>query len=193
MLRTRYGATASTTILLCVAMLRPEKNQRGLIETVAGLPSSLDWQLWLAGEGPARAACEQLVAEKKLGPRVKFLGFQRDPSALYTAADIAVHASSSESLSNFLIEAQAHGLPAVVYQAQGMEECFIPGETGWAIPRDDRAKFRELVRQLAGEPAGVRAKRSAAARAFARDTFDPPRQVQAYLDLFHRLAAPAAP
>lgn len=186
-LRAQHHATPTTTILLNVAMFRPEKNQRELIEIVSELPASLDWQLWLAGDGPARAACEQLAADKNLTARVRFLGFHRDPSPLYAAADLAVHTSWSEALSNFLIEAQAHGLPAVAYAAQGIDECFRPNETGWTIPRDDRAAFRAtLTRVLVLSPV-ARATLSAAARDYARTTFDPARNVQAYLDLFSRL------
>ncbi|MGH7957981.1 MAG: glycosyltransferase [Opitutaceae bacterium] len=192
-LRSAQGASSTTMVLLCVAMFRPEKNQRVLIETVATLPPGLDWQLWLAGDGPARAACEQLVASRQLGSRVKFPGFHRNPSPLYEAADVAVHASASEALSNFLVEAQAHGLPAVVFQAQGMEECVVPNHTGWVIPRDDPAGYCAALVRLAGEPSTTRAARSAAARAFARDNFDPRRQVAAYLELFQRLLSRSAP
>ncbi len=186
-LRTQLGATSSTTVLLNVAMFRPEKNQRELIEIVAGLPESLDWQLWLAGDGPERAACEQLVAAKNLDARVKFPGFHRDPTPLYCAADLAVHASWSEALSNFLIEAQAHGLLAIAYDAQGISECFQPGRTGWVIPRDDRAQFRATLTRRMSEPAVAHAERAADAKRFARESFDPTRQVAAYLELFHRL------
>jgi glycosyltransferase involved in cell wall biosynthesis len=182
-----FGAAPTTTVLLCVAMFRPEKNQRELIEIVDALDRAREWQLWLAGEGPARAACEALVTEKKLGTRVKFFGFQRNPSRLYEAADFAVHASWSEALSNFLIEAQAHGLPAVAYEAQGIAECFVPGRTGWVIPRDDRAAFRDTLQRLMAQPTAERLAAAAGARAFARETFDPARQVAAYLQLFHQL------
>jgi glycosyltransferase involved in cell wall biosynthesis len=185
-LRERFGAGAGTTVLLCVAMFRPEKNQRELIEIAAGLGDG-DWQLWLAGEGPARAGCERLTVEKKLGDRVKFVGFHRDPTALYRAADVAVHASWSESLSNFIIEAQAHGLPAVAYVAQGMAECCVPEQTGWVIARDDRGAFRERLRRLMSEDGTLRAQRSRQAQTFARQTFDPQRQVEAYLQLFQQL------
>jgi glycosyltransferase involved in cell wall biosynthesis len=168
-------------------MFRPEKNQRELIEIAAGLPPDCDWQLWLAGDGPVRARCEQLVTARKLTNRVKFPGFLRDPIPLYEAADLAVHASSSEALSNFLIEAQAHGLPGIAYAAQGIAECFVPGRTGWAIARGDSDAFRQaLMRQMSHSPA-TRAVTSAAARSYARETFDPKRQVAAYLDLFTRL------
>ena len=186
-LRTAQGASASTTVLLNVAMFRPEKNQRELIALAAELPRFLDWQLWLAGEGPERASCERLATQLRLTDRVRFLNFQRDPAPLYAAADIAVHASTSESLSNFLIEAQAHGLPAVAYAAQGIAECFVPRHTGWAVPIGDRAAFLKALQPLFLSPPAERAARSAEARDFARCTFDPARQVTAYLDLFAKL------
>jgi glycosyltransferase involved in cell wall biosynthesis len=192
-LRAQHGATATTKILLNVAMFRPEKNQRELLRLAAGLPDSVDWQLWLAGEGPARAACEQLAAELGLSERVRFLGFLRDPAPFYAAADIAVHASASESLSNFLIEAQAHGLPAVAYTAQGIGECFIPGQTGWVIAREDRAAFHAALAPLFQLSESARAELATAARTYARTTFDPGRQVTAYLDLFTRLHPRAQP
>ncbi|MBM3854127.1 MAG: glycosyltransferase [Verrucomicrobia bacterium] len=192
-LRSEHGASPGTRVLLCVAMFRPEKNQRELLEIVAGLPEQLDWQLWLAGDGPARPACELRCAALGLGARVKFLGFQRDPTPLYRAADLAVHASASEALSNFLIEAQAHGVLAVAYQAQGIHECFVPGRTGWAIPRGDRNAFRATLSRRLSEPQIAHDERAADARAFARNTFDPARQVEAYLELFPRLSSHPAP
>jgi glycosyltransferase involved in cell wall biosynthesis len=187
-LRAASGASPGTLVLLCVAMFRPEKKQRELVEIAAGLPPSLDWQLWLAGDGPGRDSCAQLARERGLGDRVKFHGFAADPGPLYSAADIAVHASSSESLSNFLIESQAAGLPAVAYEAQGIAECMVPDRTGWVIERGNRAAFRLAIERLAAEPPAARAARSAEARSFALAEFDPDRQVAAYLDLFNRIA-----
>ena len=192
-LRAQHAAGPSTLVLLCVAMFRAEKRQRELIEIAAGLPPTLDWQLWLAGDGPTRTACERLGAERGVAARVKFTGFLRDPAPLYAAADIAVHASTSESLSNFLIEAQAHGLPVVARAAQGNAECCVPGATGWIVPAGDREGFRAALTCLAAEPAEVRLARAEAARTFARNTFDPKRQSRAYLELFARLTEPPVP
>ncbi len=193
-LRARFGAGPGTAVLLSVAMFRPEKNQRELVEIVAGLPAGLDWQLWLAGDGPARPACERLVASRGLGARVKFPGFQTDPGPLYASADAAVHASRSESLSNFLIEAQARGLPAVASDAQGVRECLVPDRTGIVVPpRRPRGFPRGHCppdRRTGRRP---RPARSAEARAFARAAFDPARQVAAYLELFERLGSGRRP
>ena len=126
---------------------------------------------------------------EKLTARVKFLGWQRDPGPFYAAADVAVHASRSESLSNFIIEAQAAGLPAVVYAAQGIGECMIPGETGYVIEPHDRAAFLAALLRLAREGGAERQARRDRAAAHARLTFDPQRQVAAYLQLFQKLSA----
>ena len=186
-LRVAHAAAPSTTVLLCVAMFRPEKNQRELIEIAASFPPDLDWQLWLAGDGPARADCEALVETKGLRKRVIFPGFLPNPSTLYSAADIAVHASASESLSNFLIEAQSHGLPAVAYAAQGIAETFVPDRTGWEIPLGDRLAFCAQVIRLAREAPATRAVRKKEAQTFARQTFDTKEQVRRYLELFAQL------
>lgn len=185
--RARHGASADTAVLLCVAMFRPEKNQQALVETVARLPNAVDYQLWLAGDGPARPACEALVRRLRLHDRVKFVGFNHDPAPLYAAADIGVHASWSDALSNFVIEAQAYGLPVVVYDSQGMRECCIPGRTGWVLDRTDDTGFRARLLTLMTEPAAQREARGAEARRFARERFDPARQVDAYLELFRSL------
>lgn len=185
-LRAMHGATANTVVLLCVAMFRPEKNQRELIELASRLPASLDWQLWLGGDGPARAACETLATQKNLNARVKFLGWQSDPAPLYVAADIAIHASWSEALSNFLIEAQASGLPVVAYDAQGIAECFVPGETGFVITRDDRDAFTRQLLEVAQADHATQSARAARARDHARTTFDHDRQIACYLELFQQ-------
>jgi glycosyltransferase involved in cell wall biosynthesis len=186
-LRAKHGATGKTLVLLCVAMFRLEKNQRELIEIAASLPAELDWQLWLGGDGPTHADCETLAAQKKFGARVKFLGWQNDPAPLYAAADIAVHASWSEALSNFLIEAQASGRSAVAYDVQGIAECFLPGETGFVIARNDRKAFAQKLLEIAQVDEATKSARAEHARAYALKTFDHDQQVARYLGLFTQL------
>jgi glycosyltransferase involved in cell wall biosynthesis len=185
-LRRYHGATQGTVVLLNVAMFRPEKNQRELIEICARLPGYVDWQLWLAGEGPARKKCERLAHDLGLGSRVKFLGYQPEPSPLYLAADLAVLASQSESLSNFLIESQLHGLPAVAYDIVGVGECFAPDRSGCLIANHDQAGFLAALDRLIREPA-LRKRFSDHGRRHAQSHFVPEHQVQAHLNLFREL------
>jgi glycosyltransferase involved in cell wall biosynthesis len=190
--RGELGAGPGTTVFLCVAMFRPEKRQAELVEILAGLQAGLDWQLWLAGDGPARAACERRVRELGLSDRVKFTGFRADPSELYAGADAAVLASESEALSNFLIEAQAHGLPAIAYDAQGVAECFAPDRTGRLIRREDRDAFRAAAERVLRALPAERENWRAGAVHFARERFDADRQIGAYVDLLRRLQSDAS-
>jgi glycosyltransferase involved in cell wall biosynthesis len=185
-LRRYHGANPSTVVLLNVAMFRPEKNQRELIEICSRLPGYVDWQLWLAGDGPARKKCERLAHDLGLGSRVKFLGYQPEPTPLYLAADLAVLASRSESLSNYLIEAQLHGLPAVGYDVVGVGECFAPERSGILIPNKAQDAFVAALDRLIREPA-LRKRFSEQARRHAQAHFVPERQVQAHLDVFRQL------
>jgi glycosyltransferase involved in cell wall biosynthesis len=187
-LRAQHAATPATVVLLCVAMFRPEKNHRALLELAARLPRALDWQLWLVGEGGTQLACAALARRLGLADRVKFLGFQADPMPLYRAADLAVLASLSESLPNFLLEAQAYGLPVVAGDVGGVRECFLPGATGWAVPPGDTDAFLAALAPLLADPAR-RAAAGHAARTFAREAFSPVRQTERYLDLFARLTS----
>ena len=185
-LQARHGAAPETVVLLCVAMFRPEKNQRGLLEVVRELPPELPWQLWLAGEGPALPSCIEAVRAWGLTDRVRFLGWASDPKPLYEAGDIAVLTSRRESLSNFLIEAQAHGLPAVAFNALGVAEAFRPDESGLLVPMNEPALFREALARLVAQPE-LRTRMGTCGREYARTQFAPERQLQAYLDLFQQL------
>ena len=185
-LRTRHGAGPDTVVLLCAGMFRPEKNQSALLSIAARLPASPDWQLWFAGAGPAETACREHCARAGLENRVRFLGFQTDPAPLYRAADMAVLTSRSESLSNFLIEAQAHGLPAVAYAATGVAECLADGRSGRVVAMDDADGFLTALTPLITN-AETRARFGAEARDFARTAFDPAARARDYLALFAQL------
>ncbi len=186
-LRRQHGAGPHTVVLLNVAMFRPEKNQRELIEICSRLPGYLDWQLWLAGEGRTRASCERVAADHGLASRVKFLGYHPDPVPLYLAADVAVLASQSESLSNFLIESQLHGLPAVAYDIVGVGECFQPGQSGFLIANHDRAGFLDHLITLMRDPS-MRQRFARTGRDYGHRYFLPQRQVQAHLAVFAKFA-----
>lgn len=187
--RAELDAPPGAVVLLCVAMFRPEKNQRALLEAAARLPGpphAPDWRLWLVGEGPARAGCEALATRLGLGARVRFLGFRDDPRPLYAAADLAVLASRAESLSNFLVEAQSHRLPVVAARATGVGECFLPGVSGTLVEPDDPEAFARALGPWLAEPAR-RAAAGAAGAAHAREAFAPAARADDYLGLFERL------
>ena len=160
------------------------QNPQLYVETnINGTLNLLDEALAL---GITRPACTELAARLGVGDRLRFLGFQRDPGPLYRAADLAVLASKAESLSNFLIESQAHGLPVVAADARGVSECIQPGVTGEVVPAGDIPAHRVALLPYLENP-DLRARAGQAAMIFARQAFEPTRQARAYLDLFEKL------
>lgn len=186
--RAKFGAKPADVILLDVAMFRPEKNHRALIEMCAQLDPALPWRLWLAGKGPALGRCRKLVKSSGFADRITFLGWHADPRPIYRASDIAVHASRRESLSNFLIEAQAHGLPAVAAAARGVDETFVDQVSGLLIEPDRLPLFAAAVTHLLTD-AELRRRMGEAARQHAETHFSRDAQINAHLDLFGKLSA----
>lgn len=180
---------AETPEILNVAQFRPEKGQRELIEAAARLSAGLPWRLVFVGDGPERAACEALVCERGLAGSVEFAGWQAAPEEFYARAAVAALTSSRESLPNFLVEAQCAGVPVVTYDVGGAAECLQPGVSGFVVPAGDVASLAAALQRVLSEPERREAM-GQAAREFARNTFDPERQVRAYLTLFERLVAP---
>jgi glycosyltransferase involved in cell wall biosynthesis len=184
--RRELGTAPGTTVFLCTAMLRPEKGHRELVHAAAELKLEAPWEMWLAGEGVELEPCRALAHELGMQDRVRFLGLRHDVARLYAAADVAVLTSRSESLPNFLVEAQWLGLPVVATDIAGVGETFAPGASGVLVAHGDRAGFCAALRHLAGNPA-LRSRMSAAARVHAVNEFDPARQNERYLELFAEL------
>jgi glycosyltransferase involved in cell wall biosynthesis len=185
-------APSSPPVILNVAQFRRGKGHAELITICATLPHALDWTLELVGDGPERARCERLAATSGIADRVVFHGWQPDPTRFYRSASIAALASQPgyESLPNFLVEAQCAGLPVVAFDTDGVAETFRDGVSGLLIPAGDRERFATALAELI-RSADRRATMSAAASAWARERFDPERQVGAYLALFEQLRAQA--
>lgn len=182
----KAGSTVTDFHMVCVSMFRPEKKQIRLIQLCQQLPPEIDWSLTLAGDGPALADCKREAENSGLSKRIHFPGLLKDPRSLYAAADLAVHASESESLPNFLVEAQMAGLPVVAYDTGGVGECFIEGKSGYLIAPGDQSSFLRSIKELA-ENQSLRLQMSQAARDYAGLHFTSDAQLLAYQKLFSKL------
>jgi len=183
--RTEEGVNGHP-VLIKVAGFRPGKGQAELISALANFRPDGDWRLWLVGEGATRKDCESACRDLGLADRVKFWGNVADPFSLLAAADIAVFASQAESQPNALVEAQWCGLPVVAYCTGGVRECFLPDLSGYAVPLNDAATFREQLGALL-DNSELCASMSQRGREFAIQKFQSADNANSYLDLFERL------
>jgi glycosyltransferase involved in cell wall biosynthesis len=109
-------------------------------------------RLMLVGDGEQRRLLENLVAELRLGDRVRFTGWLRDMAAVYGAIDVAVLSSRNEGTPLALVEAMAAGKPVISTRVGGIEDFVSDGQTGLLIPPGDVARFTEAMALLCCNP-----------------------------------------
>jgi glycosyltransferase involved in cell wall biosynthesis len=190
LVRRKTGAGPTTRVYLDIAALRSGKRHIELLECFRrfAAKTTSDWQLWIVGTGRELENCKLFTKQHGLDKRVHFFGLQTQTVPYYAGADVAVSASREDSLPNFLIEAQAMGLPLVAVDCRGVEECCIPGKTGLIIPPD---KFDEFAKALENTATDDTLLREAAefAPSFAHDHFGATRQAALTLSFLETLAA----
>jgi glycosyltransferase involved in cell wall biosynthesis len=108
------------------------------LRVVVGREPDAAVQLWIAGEGPERAALEALTASLGLTDRVRFLG-HCGPAAMarfWSAVDVFALSSRWEGLPYVILEAMAHAKPVIATTVDGIPEAVVDGETGLLVPPD---------------------------------------------------------
>lgn len=142
----------------------------------------------LIGDGPLRPALEALVAQLELSDRVIFLGDRRDIPAVFASLDVSVMPSSSESLSNVIMESMAAGVPVVASNVGGNPELVENGKSGLLLPPGDEGQFAAALETLLARP-DLRKQFGAAARERALAEYTIPRVRDRYQDLYRSLLA----
>jgi glycosyltransferase involved in cell wall biosynthesis len=128
--RAALGLPASAPVILAVGRVTSEKNPGLLLRAFAALRARRpDARLVIVGASQGRAAVRREVRKLELTDRVRLVPpVPRDQvGAYYRMADVLAFASTTDTQSLVLGEAEAAGLPVVVADA-GLAE--RPGSTG---------------------------------------------------------------
>ena len=147
--RTSLDTPAEAPLLLAMGRLHEAKAHDVTLNALTRLPEAY---LWIAGTGPEEARLKTLAVALGVAPRVRFLGWRNDPSALYRAADVCVFPSRFEPLGNVVIQAWAHGLPVAAAASQGPSALIRDSEDGLLVPVDDPEALAVAVRRLLDDP-----------------------------------------
>jgi len=161
----RFGLDDAPTLLF-VGRLSRDKAVDTLVEAyrevVALLP---DVNLIVAGDGPY--AGEMRTAAAGL-PRMRLVGTldNHDLPPLYSAADLLVFPSKTDTFGMAVLEAQSCGLPALVSGVGGPQDIIVDGATGTVVSNDSvlgwaEAIFTVLVRLESDPDAQVRMREAA--------------------------------
>lgn len=146
----RFGLDEAP-LILCVAQLRPYKNQAALIHALAELGDQ-PAQLALPGvpteyEGELRQLAERLDVQS----RVHFMGWVSDAEleALYGRADCFVLPSLIEGFGIPVVEAMRRGVPVACSDRGALPE--VAGDAALLFDPEDQATVTTAVRRLIGD------------------------------------------
>ncbi len=182
--RHALSLSADAFVVGTVGRLVPVKDQVQLIDAVAELRQrGRPVTALIAGDGPLRMALERRAAERGVHADVQFLGHRPDVEQVLAALDVFVLSSSSEGLSNTLLEAMASGVAVVATAVGGADELIEDGRTGLLVPAGAAGPIADSIDLLAADPARRRAM-AAAGRHRAETLFDHGRMIAEYTRLY---------
>lgn len=191
------------------ARTAPESSveERGLVRAELGLPATEPIGIWVGslderrdpvavaraavrtttpllfvGAGPLRAD-----VERASNGYARALGHRGDVERLLAAADFFVLMSQREGFSFALLEAMAHGLPAIVADIPENREAI--GDSGLAVPYGDEAAIATAMHRLATD-ARTRAELGSEARRRVAEQFSAEQMLERTRDVYDAVVGP---
>jgi glycosyltransferase involved in cell wall biosynthesis len=139
-------------LLTYVGRLSPEKDVKTLMKIANSMPSEIaeDIQWLVVGDGPLR---EEL--QKEASANMTFTGYLSGEklAEVYSASDIFVFPSPTETFGNVVLEALASGTPVISANSGGVKNIIQPGVTGHLCEPGNVGEFQEMiVRLLKNDP-----------------------------------------
>jgi len=173
--------------LVCVSRLFHRKGHQYLFEAFAQLTrEGLDATLYLVGTGDYRPQLEALAAQLGIADRVQFLGWRSDALQIIAAADVLVHPSLEDALSQALIEALMLGVPIVATDISGASDTLGGGQYGKLVPPADANAFRDALRDTIANLPAAR-ENAAQGRAYLLDYMSAERVAAAYAQVYRAI------
>lgn len=121
------------------------------------LDRGLPVRLSVAGIGEESDNLKAQAERLGLSDKVIFLGGVRDLSAYFREVDILLNTpvligDHGAGVGNNILEAGLYETPVVTYDAAGVSEMVIDGQTGYCVPFEDKERFADAVTDLVRNP-----------------------------------------
>jgi glycosyltransferase involved in cell wall biosynthesis len=129
--------------LVCVSRLFNRKGHQYLFEAIAPLlKNGLNAKIFLVGTGDYKDVLEQIATQLGILENIEFLGWRDDGIEIIAAADIIVHPSLEDALSQSLIESLMMQRPIIATDISGASDTLDGGKYGKLVPPADSESFR---------------------------------------------------
>lgn len=146
-------ATRKNGRLIAVARVDEVKQLDQLIKVVINLKKQYsDLSLSIYGNSTSdkeNKRLQNLVAAKQAQNYIHFQGFAQNLDEVYNSAQLEVLTSKNEGFAMALVEAQAHGCPAVSYDINyGPKEIIQDGVSGKLVKANDVRALQKVIADL---------------------------------------------
>lgn len=127
--------------------LDSEKALDLMIDGFAELPGDVPAELILVGEGDCGPSLKAQAARRGIEGRIRFAGRVEDVAPCLAEADFYVSTSTSEGMSNALLEAMSHSVPPLTSHVSGVSDIVEDGVTGLLFAPGNRHAFVDRLRE----------------------------------------------
>jgi glycosyltransferase involved in cell wall biosynthesis len=136
-----------------VSNLRPVKNLDIFLQAAAEVSAARpDITFHIAGEGELRSALQEMANNLQIADKVYFPGTISDVPGFLAGLDVAVLCSSSEGMSNAILEYMAAGLPIVATAVGGNVQLLEDEKDGLLVTPGDSHQLALAIARLLDDP-----------------------------------------
>ncbi|MEX1072013.1 MAG: glycosyltransferase [Anaerolineales bacterium] len=170
--------------VLYVGRLQARKRLDLLLRCCAALPSDIQPNLHIVGDGPERESLERLT--NQIYPHTKFNGTLFGPKldAAFNQADLFVLPGTGGLA---VQQAMAHGLPLIVAEGDGSQEDMVRPSNGWLVAAGSEEALTTALDKALSNPARLRKMGSASFRLVQRE-FNLERMADAFVQALNKVA-----
>ena len=197
-LRASLGLEDNAFVVFALGRLIAKKGFQDLLEAFARLEPTVDGRplvLLIAGDGPERERLADATRNLGLEQRVRWAGWQNDPTPFFALGDVFVCPSRHEPLGNVILEAWQHRLPVLSTRNEGAQALVQDGDNAVLAPLADPPGLAEAMKRLLAMDAGERKRLADAGHATVQREHHEDAVVAAYLAMYqqlrHRSCGPA--
>lgn len=129
-----------------VGRLEEEKSCDQIINIFSKIPEKFNVKLIFLGDGSQQNYLESLANQLKQTHRIIFKGAIDNVNQYLINSDFYLSASTSEGMSNSLIESMALGIPGIVSNVSGVEEIVVDNKNGFIFDsQDEKGLYTKLI------------------------------------------------
>jgi glycosyltransferase involved in cell wall biosynthesis len=147
--KSQMGVLKETMVIVSVGSCTSVKNHADIIIAFANLSKDLENIYYIhVGTGPLEEREKELAKTLGVSGRINFVGNIENVREALIASDIFVMSSKYEGFGISALEALSCGLPAVVYDVDGLKDIVVNGKNGILVDPNPGAlskAIRELI------------------------------------------------